>query len=197
MKTTWTAAAGMALALASAPAAAQTPEFTVAGNWVLDAERSQSVQDAMAAARGGAGGGMAMRAGGGAGGGGGGGAVMIRPGGAGGGIMGVLQGGQRLNIVQDAEQVTIRQDDGAPVTLPLNGEAVQVTRWDQPVRALARVEGSTLTVETTLQNGGVVTETFSAAEGELTAELRMPLPMMGAGAEPPTVTLKRVYTPAP
>jgi hypothetical protein len=195
MRTTWMAAVAVTLALAAQPAAAQTVEFPFAGTWVLDTERSQSVQDALAAARGAAGGGMAMRAGGG-GGGGGEGAMIIRPGGAGGGIMGMLQGGQRLSIAQDAGQVTIRLDDGAPMTLPLNGEAVQATRWDQPVRALARRAGSTLTVETTLQNGGVVTEVFTAADGELAAELRMPLPMMGAGAEPPTVTLKRVYTPA-
>jgi hypothetical protein len=193
MKIAWTVA--VVLAVAAQAVAAQTPEFPFAGNWVLDVERSQSLQDALAAARGGAGGGMAMRSGSGAGGGGGG-TVMIRPG-AGGGIMGALQGGQRLSLVHEADQVTIRLDDGAPLTLPLDGGAVQVMRWEQPVRAVARLEGGTLTLQTTLQNGGVVTEVFSAADGELTVDLRMPLPMMGGGAEPPTLTLKRVYTPAP
>jgi hypothetical protein len=196
MRTTWMLVGTLALCgVAAQPALAQSP----AGDWVLDAARSQSVEDALAAARGAAGGGMAMRAGGG-GGGGGGGTRVVRRDGPGGGIMGVLQGGQRLGIELAAEQVTIRVDGGAPITLPLSGAATQVTRWEQQVHATARLADGTLTVETTLQSGVVVTEAFNAAADELTVEVRMPLPVMSAGgqppAQPPVLTLRRVYTPA-
>jgi hypothetical protein len=184
-------------AVAAGPAMAQTPGLV--GEWVLDAERSQSMQDALAAARGGAGGGMVMRAGGGGGGGGGG--VVMRREGPGSGIMGVLQGGERLAIELTAARVILRVDGGDPVAVPLGGTPTDVTRWQQPVRAAARLSDDGLIVETVLPDGTVVTETFSSAAGELTVELRMPLPMMVAGgqqpADAPVLSLKRVYTPRP
>lgn len=195
MRTRWMATAVMAVAgLTTATADLAAQGSPLAGSWTLDAERSENPMEAFAAARGGAGGAAAMRSGGG---GGGGGNVVMRRGGAGGVIMATVQGGQRLRIELTAEHVTIHLDDAAPLTVPLDGSATATTRWDEQVQVRARLAADTLTIETTTAANTIVKEVFSpAADGELTAELHVPLPMMGGQGQQQTVVIRRVYTSA-
>jgi hypothetical protein len=187
----WLMAASLAaFTTAATPLAAQTPA-TVAGEWVIDTERSQDPMEVMAAARGG-GGGMAMRSGGGEGRGG---NMMIR-GGAGGPLIGMLRTAERLRIGLIDSEFTLQTDEDRSVRLPVDGAAHTVNRWEQQLQARARLEDGAVILETGLPNGSIVKEVFSTGEnGELIAELHVPLPM--GGGEPRTAIVRRVYVAAP
>jgi hypothetical protein len=126
-------------------------------------------------------------------GGGGGGRMIIRGGGS---LVGnVVQAGQRVRIEMGIASVTLRVDDEAPFTLPLSGEAIEVTRGESVVLARARLANGTLTIESEGENGIAFRETFTATDrGEIDAELDLSFPQMGG---PVTIVAKRVYVKAP
>lgn len=193
MRMRWMATAAVVVAALTTPAAQiVAQEAPLAGHWALDAERSQNALEAVAAARGGAGGAMVRR-----GDGSGGGAVMMRGGGAGSSFMAMIQDVQRLRIEVNAEHVTLHMDDAAPVAAPLDGSAASASRWGVQVQVRASLSGDTLTVETTTPDNMVVKEVMTATgDGELVAELHMPLPRMSAQGQgqQQSVTVRRVYT---
>lgn len=209
----------MILGFGLVPATGHRPVFaqetpTVAGTWTLNADRSDNARERLSAAMrnrgmsGGGGGGGAASAGGRSGGsrsggrrgGGGGGGVdttaAVRPQGGGGRgspvAMALLQGSPQLSIRFEESKVILDRG-GMPLELSTDGKAVKFGYSGAEVEYKAKWNGKKLEVETKLQAGPRVVETYEIDKNDpavMTCDVRFTEPGPNGNVN---VHMKRVY----
>lgn len=194
------------------PAAAQEKP-TVAGSWTLNADRSDNARQRLASAMGsggGGGGGAAVssggqsgggRSGGRRGGGGGGGgadtataARAPRGGGRGSPVaMALLQGPAELVIEFGESKVTLNRGGPTPLEVPTDGKSLKIGYPGAEVEFKAKWNGQKLELETKLQAGPRVIETYELDKKDpsvMTVDVRFTQPGPTSNVN---VRLKRVY----